>query len=76
MIGLNGSIRNAIMARVCANPTCRKPLSACFGFVVARDFLADLAGTRPATEVRELCGLCVFRFEDQWEKLEEMLKAA
>jgi hypothetical protein len=43
--------------------------------VLARDFLATLAGTRPATEVREFCGLCVFRFEGKWEKLEEMLAA-
>jgi DNA-directed RNA polymerase subunit RPC12/RpoP len=35
---------------------CRKPIGACFGFVLARDVLED------KKYPRELCGKCGFRF--------------
>jgi hypothetical protein len=62
--------------RACANPACRKSIHACFGFVIARDFLAAIAGKIPYASVRELCGLCVFRFEDKPSQLEDLLNAA
>lgn len=45
--------------RACCD--CGKPLSACFGFVIAGDFVLALSGALPREEVRERCGVCVER---------------
>lgn len=36
---------------------CKRPISGCFGFVRARDYLEFLEGKRK--RVGELCGICV-----------------
>jgi hypothetical protein len=37
---------------------CAAPLTACNGFVLARDWLAAAEGRIPWTKVREHCGVC------------------
>jgi hypothetical protein len=58
--------------RSCAK--CGGEITACMGFVKAGDWLEAEAGTRPWTEVRELCGGCVKRWqwtaEGTWEPRE------
>lgn len=46
------------LVRYCFIPGCRRPITACNGFVIARDFLAFLTEKLPSREVRELCGVC------------------
>ena len=43
--------------RQCIGPGCRTVIHECSGFVLARDFLAVLEGTRTETP-RELCKNC------------------
>ncbi len=37
---------------------CRDPITECFGFVLARDFLAAVRGELESKPPRELCGGC------------------
>ena len=37
---------------------CGTEITACFGFVLARDFVAFAQGKLEATKVREMCGKC------------------
>lgn len=50
------------MIRRCLNPDCRREITECNGFVLARDYLDFLDGKLTAEKVREFCGLCHFRF--------------
>lgn len=59
--------------RYCAH--CGRPIHGCFGFVLARDWIASTDGQRPARP-RELCGKCVFLFENNLEALEHLPEAA
>jgi hypothetical protein len=46
--------------RCCANPTCRREITACNGFVKASDQDDFLADKISAEQIRELCGKCGF----------------
>lgn len=55
---------NAIKrVRYCINPLCKREIRACNGFVVARDVLLAYENKLRWDQVRELCGVCVFKFE-------------
>lgn len=56
--------------RKCANPECRAKITQCFGFVLCRDFLALVAGSIAASDIRELCGKCALRFQDPTSPLQ------
>lgn len=38
---------------------CKKPITACMGFVNAGDFIEAAMGKRSFRQVKELCGKCV-----------------
>ena len=59
------------ITRRCINPKCSRVIEACNGFVVARDVLLATEGKLRWDQVRELCGVCVFRFEGN--KVEPLL---
>ena len=61
------------MSRRCVNPDCSRPISECNGFIVARDFLAFLEKQLSAQEVRELCGRCILKYSNNFERLEQLL---
>jgi len=54
--------------RYCINPACHRAITQCNGGVIARDMLAYHAGERTVRQIREICGLCVLRFELVKEK--------
>ncbi len=58
------------VTRYCVNPVCQRPITGCFGFVIARDVLRPLPFNRWP---RELCGKCVFRLEENLPALERIL---
>ncbi len=45
---------------------CGKEITACFGYVMAGDWLKFLNHEITGEEIRELCGLCVFRMEGDY----------
>lgn len=57
--------------RKCINPECNREIRACNGFVVARDAVLAYGGKLRWDQVRELCGVCIFKFEG--DKIEPLL---
>ncbi len=64
-----------IIVRYCFNPECRRPITECNGFVIARDFLAFWEGRLPAEKVRELCGMCRERLYGKNEEFLALIEA-
>jgi hypothetical protein len=66
------------MERCCANPDCSRLITRCFGFVIAGDLVQAMTDSDNGLEMkfpREICGICVFIFEDNPEGLKKILEA-
>jgi hypothetical protein len=58
--------------RYCINDECRRPITVCNGYIVARDMVEHNEGRREAKHIREFCGSCVFRYF--WEGITPLFK--
>lgn len=56
--------------RICANPSCNKVITLCFGAVKASDFLLAMEGKAKFGDMRELCGLCALTH--RWDENGEL----
>jgi hypothetical protein len=60
--------------RHCINPKCDRTFSECMGYVIARDMIECQSGLREWKHIREVCGVCVFFFENKLGLFETMLR--
>lgn len=60
--------------RNCANPSCRAPLTACFGFVLAGDLELAMNHQLDVSEIRELCGACCLMLDGIARKAHAFLR--
>lgn len=50
---------------------CGRPIHACFGYVMAGDFVEWLEGKRFSRDIRERCGICIERIQGTLDELEK-----